>query len=107
MSSQTEEIVVDRNQVSELHCIMPIANMCSIMEHGILSHHRARAHQHESCASEEVQARRADKDVGGRPLHDYVNLYFNARNAMMYALQHRHDELCVVRVDHTVIDLEG
>lgn len=62
-----------------------------------------------SVALEGVQDRRAGKRVPqGRPLHDYANLYFDARNAMMYTLlKHDIGPLAVVRVDPVVLDLSG
>ena len=41
----------------------------------------------------------------GKRLHTYANLYFNARNAMMYKRKSSHRELCVVRVDKSVLTL--
>jgi hypothetical protein len=99
---------MDRDQLSELHYIAPIANLGSILEHGLLSHVRAAAIGHVSVAAEEIQDRRVGKTVpGGRPLHEYVNLYFHARNPMMAKRQQRHAELCVLRVSPTVLDLPG
>jgi hypothetical protein len=55
---------------------------------------------------EEVQARRRNKRVpGGRPLHEYVNLYICARNPMLFSLQAQHPELCVLSVSTDVLDL--
>jgi len=72
--------------IKELHNIMPIANIPFVMEHGILSHNlreRLKIPNH-SVALEEVQELRARKVVpGGRPLHDYANLYFDAHNPML------------------------
>ena len=70
-----------RENISELHCIMPTANLRSVMRSGILSHNRAKRINHASIALEDVQDRRRGKRVpGGRPLHDYANLYLHARN---------------------------
>lgn len=44
---------------------------------------------------------------GGRPLHEYVNLYFHARNPMLYYLSRRYTELCVLRIAPVVLDLPG
>lgn len=97
---------MDRDVVTELHYMAPIANLASIVEHGLLSHARAAAVPHVSVASEDVQDRRAARRVpGGRPLHEYVNLYFDARNAMMY--DRRSNDLLVVRVSPAVMDLPG
>lgn len=97
---------MNRNDVLELHYMTPRANLRSIAEHGILSHARAARVAHESVALEVVQDLRAGKTVPrGRPLHEYVNLYFDARNAMMYS--RRSADLIVLRVTHEVLDWPG
>lgn len=91
-----------------LHYITPIENLRPILERGILSHARVGEIDHESIADSEIQEIRADKRVPeGRPLHEYVNLYFHARNPMMYKRRGRHDELCVLSVHKRVIQEEG
>lgn len=97
---------MDRSVVTELHYMTRMSNLASIAALGLLSHARAAAVVHDSVAMEEVQDHRAGKRVpGGRPLHEYVNLYFDARNAMMRL--RRSDDLVVVRVAPSVLDLEG
>jgi hypothetical protein len=57
---------------------------------------------------EAIQDRRKSKIVpGGRPLQEYVNLYFHARNPMLYVLQSRHTDLCILRVSTEVLNLPG
>ena len=41
------------------------------------------------------------------PLHEYANLYFTARNPMMYRRKDRHAEMCVLSIDTEVLDLPG
>src|SRR5262245_52031944 len=95
-----------RSDLGELHCIVPIANVPSIVRLGILSHERARTLDHISIASNEVQAIRAGKVVpNGRRLHHYANLYVDARNPMTYVLKDGHLDLCVLRVSTDVLDL--
>ena len=97
-----------RDELRELHCIMPIENMASVMELGILSHVRAKAVPHVAVAKTEIQERRARVRVpGGRPLHEYANLYFTARNPMMYLRQEMHEDLCVISVATDVLDIPG
>lgn len=97
-----------RDELEELHYITPIANMGSIARLGILSHERVAKIEHSTVAMAEIQDLRAHKRVpGGRPLHEYVNLYFHARNPMMYKRQEQHQELCVVRLRTDVLDLPG
>jgi hypothetical protein len=57
---------------------------------------------------EEIQERRERKEVpGGKPLHEYANLYFHARNPMLFLRRAQHAELCVLRIDPAVLDLPG
>lgn len=97
-----------RDELEELQYIAPIANMGSIDRLGILSHEKAARIEHTTVAMAEIQDLRARKKVpGGRPLHEYVNLYFHARNPMLYKRQDQRDELCVIRVSADVLDLPG
>jgi hypothetical protein len=92
-------------RVTELHCIMPIANIASVMEHGILSYERAARLQHRSVALQPVQDRHDQKRVpGGLKLHQYANLYFHARNPMLYKRKDDAPRLCVLRVSVAVFE---
>jgi len=91
---------------NELHYITDITNMPSIMANGILSHNLAKRLPHKSVAMAEIQERRDRKRVPpGKLLHDYVNLYFHARNPMLYKLKDLHAELCVLKIDKEVLNL--
>ena len=80
--------------------------MPSIMANGILSHNLAKRLPHKSVAMAEIQERRDRKRVPpGKLLHDYVNLYFHARNPMLYKLKDLHAELCVLKIDKEVLNL--
>jgi len=98
-----------RSEVTELHYITHVANVGSIMRHGILSHNRAKKVGHTSVALPVVQERRRKYVPGGRLLHDYVNLYFNARNPMMYRVVKGgtapSSEVVVLRVSQVILDL--
>jgi len=97
-----------REELAELHYITPIENVPSILEHGILSNRRARRFGPKSIAKQEVQDLRAKVRVpGGRPLHEYANLYICARNPMMYVRRGLHSETCVLRVSTDLLDLRG
>jgi hypothetical protein len=99
---------MNRHELEELHYITPIENVRSILEHGILSHQLAEAIAHRSVAMSEIQDKRSKVVVpGGRPLHQYVNLYFCARNPMMSKRRAEHERICVLRVRMEVIDLPG
>lgn len=63
---------------------------------------------HHSVAMPEIQDRRRNKQIpGARPLHDYVNLYFDAHNPMLSKCRERNDEICVLRVSVDALNLAG
>ena len=95
-------------RVTELHCIMPIGNVPSVLEHGILSHERAARLRHHSVAMPAVQDLRDGIIIPrGLRLHQYANLYFHARNPMLYKRKEEAAGLCVLRVSTEVLGLEG
>jgi ssDNA thymidine ADP-ribosyltransferase, DarT len=95
-------------RVTELHCIMPIANVRSVMANGILSYERAANLDHHSVALQPVQDRRDKKQVpGGLKLHQYANLYFHARNPMLFKRMEEGADLCVLRGSTEVLNLNG
>ena len=97
---------MERIDLVELHYILPITNLRSILEHGLLSNARVATLPHHSVAAENIQGRRSTKTVpGGFPLHNYVNLYFHARNPMLYLRKNIHTSLCVLRISPAVLDL--
>jgi hypothetical protein len=103
---------MERSRIRELHYITDIANVPSILEHGILSHRRVErlVGPHVTVASPEVQSHRARKRIWtgsrSRALHDYANLYLDARNAMLYTLlRNQRGDLTVLAVDPQVLDL--
>ena len=97
-----------RDELEELHFITPIGNVASICQLGVLSHRSATNIRHESVAMPDIQDQRAKIVVpGGRPLHDYANLYICARNPMLRKRQSQHTTLCVLRVRSDVLDIPG
>lgn len=87
----------------ELHYITAIANVPSILQHGILSHSLADQLAHHSVAMPEIQERRRDKRIpGARLLHEYANLYFDAHNPMLSRCRGRNNEICVLQINPIV-----
>jgi ssDNA thymidine ADP-ribosyltransferase, DarT len=97
-----------RDEVKCLYYITAQSNVVSILEHGILCHRRAAELRHSDISMPSVQDIRARKQVpGGLLLHEYANLYFWPRNPMLYlrSLDTPSTDLCVLVVDHRVMDL--
>ena len=91
-----------------LYNIMPIDNIPSVLEHGLLCYHEAKKYSHTSIAMNEVQARRESTSVpGGLPLHDYANLYFVFWNPMLYKRKDENEKLCILAFSAAVLDMEG
>jgi len=99
---------MNRADVTELHYITAIANVPSILQHGILSHTLAEQLVHDSVAMPEIQERRANKQIpGARLLHEYANLYFDAHNPMLSKCRALNAQICVLPIDSSVLDLPG
>jgi hypothetical protein len=97
-----------REELGELHYITPIENVQSISQLGILCNRESRRLKPKSIAKKEVQDLRAKIQIpGGRRLHDYANLYFCARNPMMFLRAALHQSTCILRVSPNVLDLPG
>lgn len=95
-------------RVTEFQCIMPMANIASVIVHGILSYDRAAKLRHHSVALQPVQDRRDQKRVpGGLKLHQYANLYFHARNPMLYRRKDDAADLCILRVSVALLESDG
>lgn len=86
-------------EIREFQWITPIRNIPSVLRHGILSYDVAAKLPHHSVAMQEVQERRDKVQVpGGLRLHQYANLYFHARNPMLFKRKDEAPNICVIRV---------
>ncbi|MBN9547238.1 MAG: DUF4433 domain-containing protein [Alphaproteobacteria bacterium] len=83
-----------------------MVNIPSILAQGILSHERASKLPHHSIALQPVQDKRDLTTIpGGRRLHQYANLYFHARNPMMYKRRGEAPTTCVRRISTAVFSI--
>lgn len=95
-------------RVTEFQCIMPIVNIPSVLTNGILSFEQVSRLEHTSVAMAEIQEKRDRKQVpGGLRLHQYANLYFHARNPMLFKRKDQAANLCVLRVSTDVLRVPG
>ena len=105
---RASEIYHARTQKTGLYNIMPLENVSSVLQNGILSHRKAELLEHDSVAMAEIQARRERVEIpNGMMLHEYVNLYFDPRNPMMYRLRSIAETLCILKVSLDVLDLDN
>lgn len=81
--------------IKQLFYITHVNNLRSILEHGILSHRlvEERGVQFTPVYDTSiVSSRKARKTPNGHSLWDYANLYFQARNPMLYRVIHEKSE---------------
>ena len=95
-----------------LYNIVRMDKVSSILSKGIRSHNSMVSCSHKDISLLGVQSRRAEVSFEKlrTKLHDYANLYFDARNPMMYYLKfHREgfpNEYCVLALDYAILDLD-
>lgn len=78
-----------------LYHMTHITNCASILRTGLMSHRSAPKYR--DISNSGVNAHRgAITAQGGLSLHDYVPLYFNPRNAMLYQVQQEHPQQIVI-----------
>lgn len=88
--------------------IMPIDNIPSVIEHGILSFNKTRSLPHQSIALSDVQNRREKVQIpNGNSLHSYANLYFTYHNPMLYRRQDEAENLVILAISQEVINIDG
>lgn len=97
--------ITNFNEIKEFHNIASLANISSILEHGLLCHDLAQKINHLDISLNEVQIRRNKSVPGGLALHKYVNLYFHARNPMLYL--RKDEKIFVLRIDKCVADFDN
>ncbi len=96
------------SELEELHYIAHFDNVASIMKLGILPYNKAKRIQHTSFAMEEIQERRGNVIVpGAGKLHDYVNLYINARNTALFKRKEMHEKMAIFRINKDILRLPG
>ena len=83
---------------------MPISNLVSVLQYGILSNELAGRIPHESVAMSVIQDRRDQVLIpNGLMLHQYANLYIDARQPMLY--KRKDEDVIVLKVDCRILDL--
>lgn len=96
------------NKKQFLYNIQPMENIPSVIQNGILSHDLAKKINHRNISMDEVQDIRENLRIpNGSSLHSYANVYFDARNPMMYKRQELAESLCVLAISPQILDIQG
>lgn len=93
-----------------LYYISHIENLDSILDSGIFSRAKMSDKKHADIHDGEVLRRRLGKQTpAGKTLNEYVNLYFQPRNAMLYRLtcNDPREDFVVLQISPSVMDIGG
>ncbi len=105
------EELLDYYEIDGLYQITHVDHIQTIFRYGLLSHNNAHELglvQHD-ISNPDVQNWRAKRSIGGRPLHDYVPLYFNPRNAMLFDVlkKHAQEDIVFLRLSRKLMFQRG
>lgn len=83
------DLTAEPYQIDYLYHLTSPDNLPSILQNGLLSRNRAYqgGYVMQDIAHPDVNHLRSGKEVYGRPLHDYVSLYFTAKGPMLHRRQ--------------------
>lgn len=100
---------LENYRINYLYYLLPVDNMESVCRRGLLSHNSVRQQglAHRDIADQQVNNRRAGKEVFGRPLHDYVPLYFTPKNPMLYRRREMQEDIVILCLDKNLIFRDG
>lgn len=94
-TTNSQATSIPRSPLVCLDHITHIDNLESILTRGLKSHNNA--YQQTDISNPSVNSRRARcEPINGKPIHSYVPLYFNAKNAMLYKVQKAHNENIII-----------
>ena len=103
----------------KLYYITHIDNVKSIVEHGILCHQKAdggfingwlrKRNGRKNIYDKDIIAIRKEKQFNNQSLWDYANVYFQARNPMLYRVTKEFgaENISVLEIDPNIIDISG
>lgn len=105
------EEIFDYYEIDGLYHFTHVHHVQSIFKNGLRSHNNS----HElglvrnDISNPEVQRLRSQRSIGGRPLHDYVPLYFNPRNAMLFDVFRNHTlvDIAIIRLPRNLLLQKG
>lgn len=101
------EIFTQKTGKKYLFNIALIDNIDSIVRNGIMSYELTAGLPHISVALNSVQDRREHVQIPhGYRLHQYANLYFTFNNAMLYKRKDKAEDLCVLAIKCSVLDID-
>lgn len=98
-----------QKEINGLYYICHIDNLPSIFKNGLLSHNSVQTLTPKTIYDEDIINRRKDIKPNlekNETLWDFANLYFNARNAMLYRVIHEQDlkNIAIIQFKKSILD---
>lgn len=100
------EKILDKYSIEYLFHMTEISNIKNIFKFGLLSHSEAYVKELNviNISLNDVNQRRANKaPINGKSLHEYVPLYFNPKNPMLFLRKQLQDNIVILAIDRRVI----
>lgn len=100
------EQILDKYKVNYLYHITHKDNISNILKYGLLSHKNAHSKKLISIdiSNQQVNSRRSKfENIYNREIHDYVPLYFNPKNPMLYVRQNMQNDLIILAIDRKIM----
>ena len=107
MDKNSSLAIIEKVGIGTIDHMTHIDNLGSIFENGLLAHNNP--YKEIDISNKKVNDRRnTEEPIYNRNLHDYVPLYFNPRNAMLYKTQMEFgDEIIILGFKSDTILLEN
>lgn len=105
ISFKSKQFTFTKYNITHLYHITHISNLQNILQNGLLSHNQAHeGYIKTNIADNEVNKRRQKKEpIFNRSLHDYVPLYFNPKNPMLFRRQNLQNEIVLLAIEKNVL----
>ena len=98
--------LLDRYNIQAFYHMSHQINLASILEKGLLSHNRVHSYSlnYNDISDQDVNDRRSScEPIHGLPIHDYVPLYFNPKNPMLFKRRNIQGQIIILEFTRDII----
>jgi hypothetical protein len=106
VSDTNKDGILDNYRIDYLYHMTEVSNLPNIFKHGLLSHNEAHSKglNQTDIALQDVNQRRASKKpIYGISLHNFVPMYFNPKNPMLFRRKDLQQNIVIIAIDRRAI----
>lgn len=106
-SPNFHEWVFDEYGIDYLYHMTHKNNLNGILKHGLVSHNLANVHRYvqKDISNKDVNVRRSrNESIFNRSIHEYVPLYFNPKNPMLYFHRFSQADIVILAIDANLLN---